>query len=76
MLTQIRINELARRHKSNNVFIIQKFLNSLNEKMTYNQVKLNLKLDAKMYRWNAVTIRTIAQGIKEFFKLKNFSNEI
>jgi len=67
MLSQARIQELANR-KGVKKIAVENFLHTLSASVTHQSTILNMHADAASYRWNAVTINAIKQGIAEFFK--------
>jgi hypothetical protein len=65
MVTLNRIQELANQEGVRKV-AIENFLGTLGD-MTENEAMANLVQDAKVFRWNTLTIRVIQQGIRESF---------
>jgi len=65
-LTFDRIRELAVGEGVRKI-AVENFLGTL-AGSTEDEALSNLVLDAKSYRWNAVTVRTIQAGIREHFR--------
>jgi len=65
MLTQERIIELSKRRGVKEI-AVQNFLLSLDCSDAL-AAYANLQLDARLYRWNAATVKAIEQGLREAF---------
>ena len=66
MLTPERIEKLANR-KNVKKIAVENFLSSLGGSNLFDALS-NLKMDSKMYKWNAATVNAIQTGIMENFK--------
>ena len=65
MLTISRVQELATQEGVRQQ-AVENFLGTLGD-MTEDEAMGNLVQDAKVFRWNTLTIRVIQQGIRENF---------
>ena len=65
-LTSQEIEELASRDTVKRI-AVENFLSSL-DSLTKDNAISNLKKDARLYRWNAETVRAIRDGIVVAFK--------
>lgn len=62
-----RIEELAQAKGAKSV-AVENFLTSLDaDDTSYKDASDNLKMDARLYRWNAATVKAIRTGIGELF---------
>lgn len=66
MLTPERIKELATR-KNVKQIAVENFLSTLYPGDERSNTIDNLYMDAKMYKWNAATVKAIQIGVDEFF---------
>lgn len=62
MLTDEQIEELANREGVRKI-AVENFLTSLGG-LTKGEALANLKMDAKLYKWNSATQKAIRDGIK------------
>jgi hypothetical protein len=65
MLTAQRIEALSKL-KGVKSIAVQNFLGSL-DGLTASEAHSNLKMDARLYKWNAATVRVITHGLIEHF---------
>ena len=66
MLTDEQLEELASR-KGVRRIAIENFLTSLGG-MSKSDAIANMKMDAKLYKWNGATQRALREGITKYFK--------
>ena len=66
MLTNERIEELATR-KGVKGIAVRNFLMSVGANADERDARMNMVLDADLYKWNAATVKAIRQGIAEYF---------
>lgn len=65
MITTDQISKLASK-KNVNANAVANFLGSLGD-MTASDAFANLRLDSKLYKWNAATVNAISMGITAHF---------
>jgi hypothetical protein len=70
-LTQEQINAIVEKHSKKAGFRptpVQNFLGSLSSQDTERSARMNLNMDANMYKWKAPIVAAINEGIKLSFK--------